>query len=134
MEHTFENGDLVITIDADTQAHLAERQTEDDFDSVNYMYDVFEDLVCNSNLDWISPDITGDLTDAPILGILGEAIPGSEGDGVLAGCYPPEDCPDGEPVPHYHPVIDRWGYMDYALKCPQEDLANHGKVVFQGAK
>lgn len=103
MEYVVEGKYLIITIDADEQRELQDRRDEDPaFDSDSVMYDVFEPLVANSELDWVDPSVTGDLTGAPILGY-----------------------PDA--------LENRWGFMDYALRSPQSDLAGFGRAVFIGA-
>jgi len=70
------------------------------------LYDALEPLTCNSDLDWINPAESGDLTDAPILGIRDE---------------------EGKPTDQ------RWGYMDYQIKDPLEELRKHGQITFQAA-
>ena len=129
MDYTRDGKDLIITVDEDEQARIREQVDEGDFSEL----ELFEDLIANSELQWISSDDTGDLigNDAPMLGVWGEAVPGEEGDGVLAGCYSPEG--GGEPVPHYHPIVERWAFMDYAVRMVWDDLLSDGKVVFQGA-
>lgn len=74
-----------------------------DFVAESTMFDVFEKLISNSELDWIRPEECGDLTDAPILGI--------------------RDRDD-------ETVVERWGYMDYQVKSPLNDLLNRGKARF----
>lgn len=75
---------------------------EDDRD----IYEAMERLISNCELDWISPNETGDLTDAPILGIRDR---------------------DG------NPTDERWGYMDYAIHDPLERLREKGEIRFQAA-
>lgn len=74
----------------------------ENFDSNATMCDVFEDLIANSELDWIAPEEIGALTDAPILGTRDE---------------------DGIPR-------EAWGFMDYQVRSPQEDLISKGCVIF----
>ena len=66
------------------------------------MLEYFEWMVCNSELEWISPDETGDLTSAPMLGIRNKR----------------------------NAIVDRWGYMEYALRSPLCDLRDDGRAVF----
>lgn len=67
-------------------------------------WDFFESYLCNTEYNWVSADMTGDLTDAPMLGRLDE---------------------DGE-------VSHRWAFMDYQIKSLLEELLEHGKVQFVG--
>lgn len=66
------------------------------------MYNFFEGLISNSELEWIQPYETGDLTSAPIIGIYSE---------------------NGK-------VKERWAFMDYQLRSVLEDLRDFGKVIF----
>lgn len=126
-----ENGNLQITVDQETQAHLAQLKEEDpNFGSDSMMTDVFESLTCNSEYQWGDASMTGDLTDAPMLMIFGESIPGDpeKDGGRAAGAYP-----DAAGVfrTWIEPVEQRWGFMDYCLRSPQDDLADQGYCIFQ---
>jgi len=90
---------LVITVDDGERAELS---ALDDIQSDVAMWDFLEPLVCNSDLDWISPAETGDLTDAPMLGRRNES---------------------GE-------VMERWAFMDYQVRSPLEDFLSSGRAVF----
>jgi hypothetical protein len=72
------------------------------------MIDAFDRLIANSELDWIRPEETGDLTDAPILGIR-KAFPN--------GCAAPL-------------VLERWGFMSYQVRSVLQDLRDTGRAVF----
>lgn len=122
------NGDLEISVDRETQRFLKrERKGNDAFQSDSYMYDVFEWLICNSEYTWIRAWEIGALTSAPILGIRGEQRPLKPGENAdylhLTGS-------DGENV-FVEDVEKAWGFMAYALRSPQDDLADDGKAVFQ---
>lgn len=73
------------------------------------MTDFLEPLTCNSDLEWINPADTGDLTDAPMLGIY-ERSERARNDRIL----------------------ERWGFMDYQVRSVLEDLRDKGEVVFVG--
>lgn len=105
--HEAPNGDLLLSVNASTQAVLKKFKAEigDAFGSDNTRFDIFEEFVCNSEYGWVSPNEIGALTDAPILGLKGES--GEFGD-----------------------VIRAWAYMDYALRSPQDELAEKGRVRF----
>jgi hypothetical protein len=65
-------------------------------------FEALEHLMANSELDWISPEEIGALTDAPMLGLR-----------------------DEEGIP-----TAAWGFMDYALRSFLTDLVENGKAVF----
>lgn len=96
---------LTITVDDAERAEL--RNTE----AIEYddtMTDFFERLTANSELDWINPAETGDLTDAPMLGI-------RDYDGQAA-----------------FPVLERWAWMDYQVQSLLVQLRDHGNAVLVG--
>jgi len=131
MQHRIIEGDenkvgkLVITIDADEQAELRELKEEsDNFQSDRDMHDFLEPLVCNSELQWINPEDTGDLTDAPMLGILGEES--TENTGPFGAIQ----CGFWDGKPRFQPILNRWAFMESALRSPLEDLLEKGEVVF----
>ncbi len=72
-------------------------------------YEALEDLCANSELEWIDPSETGDLTDAPMLGI-------RDGDVDQPTCE--------------SPVIARWAFMDYQLRSFVDDLIEKGEAIF----
>lgn len=119
MKYKIEEDRLIITISRDEQRAIQRRYKEDEFfQSDATMEDFFEPLVCNSELDWVSPQFTGDLTSAPMLGIHGEE----------------EDWNDDLPNSDSRPILYRWAYMDYALRSPLEDLRLKREVIFQGGE
>lgn len=97
---------------------------EDDFQSDDTLLDTLESLTANSELEWINPADTGDLTSAPMLGILGE--PGRHESGpygcVLVGW--------DEHGAWHSPIVMRWAFMDYQVRSPLDDLADNGRVAF----
>lgn len=132
MKYAIENGQLVITADEATILELIELRTEkpEFFASDRAMHDAFEDLIANSDLDWVEPEYIGALTAAPILGIYGETVPSDK-------------APHARPVGGWHdedgvyrhwvdPVESAWAFMDYVLRSPLEDLIENGKVIFVG--
>lgn len=124
---------LIITADEAEQEVLRNWEQDragfanENFQSDMAMHDFLEPLVCNSELNWIRPEWTGDLTDAPMLGILGNVTttPG----GLVAGCRPDAQ---GKMQTWHHPVVERWAFLDYALRSPLEDLRDKGVVEFIG--
>lgn len=124
MHYSYTDKTLTIYIDKDKQAELREMQNDDPeyFQTDNAMWDVFEPLICNSELDWLNPDDTGDLTDAPMLGILDYETTVNE----KIGPFGAVDLGFGE----FAPITHRWAYMAYESKSPLQDLLETGKAVF----
>ncbi len=105
MSYTYdlnENGVLVIRATNEEREVLRELASEEGEYSAQAEYDALDWLVCNSELEWIDPSETGDLTDAPMLGIRDE---------------------NGE-------VRARWAYMDYQVRSFVSDLVERGEAVF----
>jgi hypothetical protein len=76
------------------------------FDCETTLYDVFEWLTANSDLDWVLPQETGALTDAPLLGIR----------------YEDDD----------RTYVDEvWGYADYMVTNPLDDAIAAGEITFR---
>ena len=92
--------------------------------------DVLEDLIANSELQWLAEGSTGDLTSAPLLGILGEetatvAVNLEHSFGLLVtghnGTYEMT-----------RPIIARWAYMNYQVRSFLDDLADTGESIWDG--
>ena len=93
---------LTILADEDDKREIAE-MIEDNGLSALVEYDALGGIIANSDLDWISPEENGDLTDALILGYRDE-------EGFSTG--------------------ERWAYMDYQVRSFLSDLINIGKATF----
>ena len=96
---------LTVTAGKSARAELAE--LGQDIHSDKSLYEAFDKLIANTELQWINPSECGDLTDAPILGIYG------------AG-------PDDKDPP----VAERWGFMQYQVVSPLQELRDTGRAVF----
>lgn len=131
MDFQYDDNTLTITVDAEEQARLKQAREDDPdlFASDRALHDEFEDLVGNSELQWVDPSDTGDLTDAPMLGILGPEEPGGNGEfgKVLAGRW---NDSAGVLQSWFHPIEKRWAFMDYQVRSVLDDLADKGKAVF----
>ena len=126
MQFTYTDEKLVITADEEERELLRQQREEDPdlFVSDAAMHDAFDSLLANSALEWIDPSDTGDLTSAPMLGILSPEQPGGNGEygKVLVGRW------DGQTW--YCGIEHRWAFMNYQVRSPLEDLADTGLAVF----
>jgi hypothetical protein len=111
MTHTInkERTKLVITIDADEREMLRrmDREGPDSIQSDKAMLEFFEPLIANTELEWIDPSETGDLTEAPLLCIFNEVNRDGNGRG-----------------------FERWGYEPYQVISVLETLRDKGECVF----
>lgn len=87
-----------------------------------------EHLLCNSELQIVFPENTGDLTDAPMFGIYGEETTEKSG---------PHGCRhigfwDGKA--RYQPILERWAYTSYQILDPWEELAKNGEITLHNGE
>ncbi len=103
--HITHDGDLKITVDSEERKLLRQSKHEepDKFDSDNFMHELFEGFIGNSEYDWVEPEHCGALTSAPLIGVYGEEIQ----------------------------VEKVWGFMDYQIVSVQEQLLQCGYAVFK---
>lgn len=100
-----------------------------------------EIMIRNGTFMDISPAVCGDLTDAPMIGILGEVEPGIgypdrrlKYDGV--GCGYVSESTSYTSMNSKHntraKVRARWAYMNYAVTDWREELVETGCIVWEG--
>jgi len=132
-----QHGRLVVTVTPEERYELQAQVGHTHFDSDIFFHDLLEPMVTNDEYEWLPEGSTGDLTSAPMLGVLGEEMPGSEdyvgnemvGSGLVhVGCWEHE----GKPRQFYRPVLKRWAFMNYAVTSPQRELAETGECVWDG--
>ena len=122
---------LTIHADAEERAGFAEMKADDPDDWGSYQTEIaiIEPIICNSELNWINPADTGDLTDAPMIGITG-------GDDTMTReCTGPHGAIHGggdEQGAFYYPILERWAYMSYETRSFCDDLLETGEAVFIG--
>lgn len=104
LRHRYTDHRLTIYADAEARKELAELAAEKgaDFGCDDVMNEVFEHLLCNSELSWADAMETGDLTAAPMLALRDQ---------------------------NYN-VLDRWAFMDYQITSPQQRLLECGRCIF----
>ena len=102
-----------LTIRADESARAELHEMGEEIGTNRSLWDAFEWLIANSELEWVAPEVCGDLTDAPILGIYAAS-------------------PDAGKIGQSWPfaVLERWGFMSYQLRSPLQDLRDTGEAVF----
>jgi len=114
VKYTISNDRTRLTITADEREREELRNIQEcggDCQCDVSMHDYFEKLCANSELEWVFPEHTGDLTDAPMLGVCDWSNQGTS------------DTPS---------IIERWAFMDYQVRSVLEDLRDKGEAVFVG--
>jgi hypothetical protein len=102
---------LVITVDPDLLARWREDVDDDPELGITDLLDSTNatgGLVGNCELEWLDPADTGDLTDAPMIGIA-------------------ERDDSGEVIG----IVARWAFMDYQVRDPRDDLLT-GRLELTG--
>ena len=108
MNYTISEDRTRLTLTVDPAERFELWGMDEEIHQDDTMYEFFEHLVCNSELEWITPEWTGDLTDAPMLGFY-ERGAGNEIE-----------------------VIERWAWMSYAVRSLLEELRDKGVAVLVG--
>lgn len=139
MKHTIHTatGNLIITADESEREQLRALRTENGghFTS-NDESDQLENLLGNSELQWLDPAATGDLTSAPMLGI---TYAGKDGDGLRERSLPPHRFGEinvgaDEEGGFFAAISHRWAFMKYQIHSFLDDLADKGECVWQGGE
>lgn len=115
-----------LTITADELERTELHELGEDVHQDRTMHDWLEPLPCNSELEWIDPSETGDLTAAPMLGILGEE---RRDDRSPRGYRQPRRCMGCGMM---QPILSRWAFLGYETKSVLEALRANGECVFVG--
>jgi len=123
-ETNSEAGTLTLIADDEDRAAIADL-IDDEGTSLASEVEALEYLISNSELQWIDPSDTGDLTDAPMLGILGEE------QREESGPYGVVECGHDADGNFYQPILERWGYEYYAIRSFLQDLVDDGRAVFR---
>lgn len=131
MKYRIDAVSLVLTVNKKEQAWLQKQKvTNFAFESDNFLYDLLECLFTNDEFTWLPEGTTGDLTSAPMIGVLGEEIYGSPSLKERVGFY--HVGRDVDEV--FRPVLRRWAFMDYAVTSPQAQLADLGECSWEGGE
>jgi hypothetical protein len=128
IKYTIDKEALTLTADEEAREDIRELIESESHCGWRWMeVETLDWLTSNSELQWVSAVDTGDMTDAPMLGIVGgENEETRENKGPFGAVYVGGD----EKGPIYAPILERWGFMDYAVRSFLEDLISEGKAVF----
>ncbi len=124
---------LTIIVDADERKLLREgwdNPGKTNIDSDKAMHEFFEGYLANCELQWVEPEWCGNLTDAPMLGILGDDVAEGEVKTFPAPYFGWREIGFNGREKIFQPVLDRYWYSNYMIRSPLEDLLEFGKVVF----
>ena len=130
MDHEFRNDRAQLVILADAQDREDIREILEDHPDRGCDWqeaEALDSLTSNSELQWISPSATGDLTDAPMLGIVGGDNDVSREPSGPHGSIQGGADKEGE---FFYPILERWAFMDYQLRTFLEDLTDKGEAIF----
>jgi len=126
MKHIISPDRKTLTIYVDDQERADLRELGEAIQTDANMHDFLEPLTCNSELQWTDPAWIGDLTSAPMLGILGGYRPVTSGGLCPSGPYGHKPAGPGR----FQPILERWAFMDYQMRSVLEDLREKGESVF----
>lgn len=136
MKFTISKDRKTLTIEADPATiknHLNElAELGRNIQSDEELHSCFESMLSNSELQWVTGQTSGDLTDAPMLGILGYEVPDTANifDEIKSNSFGMVQCGQNGLRKYFQPILERWAYMNYAVRSPLEDLRDTGKAIF----
>ena len=133
MKHEFneDRSQLILLLDGEERESLRELLEDRHRGWLEVEAEFMADYLANCELDWVDPADTGDLTAAPMLGITGgdDDVIG-ESDPLPENCYGRQLVGAWDGQQRYVPILERWGFMSYALRSFLSDLAADGRAVF----
>jgi hypothetical protein len=121
---------LTIFADSGERSDLTRQTQTSEITSGVALTDWLESLVCNSELQWVTGETSGDLTSAPMLGILGDEMRANvikENDIKHFGLI---QCGHDRNGAWFQPILERWAFMDYQVRSVLEALRDTGNAVF----
>jgi hypothetical protein len=133
MKHEILKDGAVLRIIADERERFALKEfgahSGNEFSAISEA-EALEKLIANSELEWIDPAETGDLTSAPMLGIWGSEEENSrEKSGPFGAVHVGGDAGGA----WYAPIVARWAYMNYQVRSFLDDLIEKGHADFAGS-
>lgn len=141
MKHTImTDGRLKISVTPEEQELLREQKRENSIASDGNVAftaqdeeDFLEPLIANSELEWLPEGASrGDLTSAPMLGILGDETVKDSGWDEDEPCF--GFVPSGQEngAEFVRPIVSRWAYMSYQIRSFLSDLCDDGECIWEG--
>jgi len=123
MKHEISADRKTLIISCDRQEKKALEEFLEENETEMPEWEALEWLLGNSELQWVSPEDTGDLTSAPMLGIWGEESRDKSGPCgyLMTG--------GDEKGLFYTPILERWAFMSYQLRTITQDLRETGRAV-----
>lgn len=117
---------ITFTLDQEEKNNIKSlrESEEDEVEISNAVEELLSNHFCNCELQWINPADTGDITEAPMLGILGETTTEDKGP------YGAVHCGFWDEKARYNPITERWAYMNYQVEDPYLVLAEKGEITF----
>jgi hypothetical protein len=130
-----------ITPDRKRLTIITETSDKIPLEEARDIYEALENLIANSHFDWINPADTGDLTDAPMLGIYGTEFTAPAGKSPTVAWMERFPWKKASPIgfvhagqsergSHWMPILERWAFMDYQVKDELETLKETGRLTF----
>lgn len=124
---------LTITADDETKRIIRENRDDHDDDYAGTdkeMFDLFDDVLPNCSFEWVNPSETGDLTEAPMLGLFGEDEEVEPVDNEVPAGFRLSGH-DGKTC-RAQPILWRWAWMSYAVESLIDHLLEHGEAHLTG--
>lgn len=113
------------------QAHLKECADEG---SPVTEGELLESWLCNSEFEWVSPEICCDLTDAPMVGIFGEEVSNILVKDMIA-CGRALGSVEGTVYDisrTFRPLLARWAFMNYQITSMVDVVIEKGVITLDG--
>lgn len=122
---------MTILATPEEQATLRQwhQESPEEWGTTSMEVEVLDHMTSDSELQWISPVDTGDMTAAPILGVWGETVAGKNS---KEPCYGYVPCGHWDEKDWFLPILHRWAFMSYALRSFLDDLESDGRADFVG--
>jgi hypothetical protein len=140
--HLDEHGRLVISVTKREQRALQAEQRRDEqgrcdppFESDAFLHGLLEPMTANGAFTRLPDGCTDDLTNAPMLGVIGAEMPGPDDpqDAIGMGLvHVGRWTHEGRFRAMYSPVLKRWAFMNYQVTTPQRELAETGSCIWEG--
>lgn len=123
------NGDLKISVDDTERQNIRLLFGDRRFDTDGFLFDILENWMDRTGIEWSAPWEIGALTDAPCLAEWGEDRPLRRDEQVGHGNRIIGRTPEGATL--VQDPVRAWAFMDYQVRSAQRDLMDKGFCIFQ---